>query len=39
MFNLTMRRSFVVLVTFIKLSPFHDTVFVFTLVIYPFVFG
>ena len=40
MIMLRMRRSFVVLVTFIKLSPFRHTVFVFTVVVvYPFVFG
>lgn len=37
---LKMRRSVVVLVTFIKLSPFRHTVFVFIVVVdYPFVFG
>lgn len=35
-----MRRSFVVLVTLIKLSPFRHTVFVFIVVVVcPFVFG
>lgn len=35
-----MRRSFVVFVTFIKLSPFRHTVIVFIVVVVcPFVFG
>lgn len=40
MIMLTMRRSFVVIVTFVKLSPFRHIVFVFTVVVVcPFVFG
>lgn len=40
MIMLKMRRSSVVFVTFIKLSPFRQTAFVFIVVVaYPFVFG
>lgn len=40
MIMLRTRRTFVVFVTFIKLSPFRQIAFVFIVVVaYPFVFG